>query len=229
MAKSSSSSSSASRRSSILHIIGNIIGYMQIITFTILLICSGHFAFNVDTCPFDSSAYVCLGVFCVMLAMFLLSFILAVAITMRQAAFMLPWLIMSIVVIIGDITYLAVFPNIILGIFSSLVICPLLLSWYPLYKLYGKYNKEKTREEQRLSDALDETHTLNRAAQLTTPPSTLYPNEVVQYYRSLDRRPDSAAYDASLPVDPNFAYISGTPAPGWRIGLYPKMSNKEYV
>uniref|UniRef100_A0A1I8P878 Uncharacterized protein n=1 Tax=Stomoxys calcitrans TaxID=35570 RepID=A0A1I8P878_STOCA len=109
-------------QSDALDIIGSIIGCMQIIIFTILLMCSGHFAFNSPSCPFDSSMHDCLGVFCLMLVMFVLSFILAVAIAMRHACCMLPWLIISVIVTIGGIIYLSIFPHLLLAVFRCLIL-----------------------------------------------------------------------------------------------------------
>ncbi|XP_075168961.1 uncharacterized protein LOC142241110 [Haematobia irritans] len=223
-----------------LDIIGNIIGCMEIIIFTILLICSGHFTFNVPSCPFDSSLHVCLGVFCLMLVMFILSFVLAVAIAMRNAACMLPWLIMSIFVTIGGIIYLSIFPHLLLGVFGCLVLCPLILTWYPLYKLYKKYRTpHRVSEDHRLSYGLDERYTLNRpdkmlyASQLVAHPNgSLYPIEMAPSRRASQYtyNEEGSHYNPiNVNVDPNYHYVLNSPAPGWRVGLYPQMSNKVYI
>ncbi|XP_059226099.1 uncharacterized protein LOC106094599 [Stomoxys calcitrans] len=223
-------------QSDALDIIGSIIGCMQIIIFTILLMCSGHFAFNSPSCPFDSSMHDCLGVFCLMLVMFVLSFILAVAIAMRHACCMLPWLIISVIVTIGGIIYLSIFPHLLLAVFGCLILCPLILTWYPLYKLYNRYRQPlRHQPEQRLSYGLDELYTLNRANKVLyacqyPAPSSLYSAEIMPSRRTSQYTDVGSQYDArSMSADSNNHYVLNSPAPGWRIGLYPKMSNKVYI
>lgn len=120
----------------------------------------------------------------------------------------------------------------------TIFIGPLILTWYPLFKLYQRYRSERiTQDVQRHSCGLDELCTLNRPSKVAATadiagPYLTYPGEFVHGYSTADRRryEDGPPYNMTMSIDQQYpSYVTGSPAPGWRIGLYPKMANKEYV
>ncbi|XP_075167120.1 uncharacterized protein LOC142239234 isoform X2 [Haematobia irritans] len=141
-------------RNDTLDKIGKFIGFKQMILFTVLLLYTCHVTYNSFSCPICgmNAPLICklfMGIlFLVITIMFILSFLLSLGISMRQADFLRPWLFTNMLMILLCFVMLVLTTEVLQIILGALVLIFQGISWYPIYKLYRRYCAEcKARDE----------------------------------------------------------------------------------
>ncbi|XP_011290439.1 uncharacterized protein LOC105261493 [Musca domestica] len=200
----------------LLEKLGKFIAYKQILLFALLLVFACHITYSSFSCPicgpgFEAGCKIFTTMLLIIITtMFIFAFILSLGLSMRQSDYLRPWLVTTVFLVILDIAMISLTEDNIQLILGSLVLICQSLSWFPIYKLYERFNDERrSREEQRPHLCnMEQSYIRSRSSSTNLP----YYHEINVHVQSMQNEKPPPSYEEAVNMEtppPRFVDILG--------------------